>query len=75
MVVSDINGNTVLEYSDLFSNYSQTGVNPSDAEKLHLSLVIGDPLKRGETYIWNSRVWDKTGKGEIATEVRIEVLR
>ena len=74
MIVSDSQGNTVLEYSDLFADYDQTGVEPAAAEKLHLLLTVGDPLKKGEIYTWKSKVWDKAGKGEITSEVKIEVV-
>ncbi|MDN5217174.1 hypothetical protein QQ020_34195 [Fulvivirgaceae bacterium BMA12] len=73
MVISDSQGNVMLEYTDLFSDYDQTGVDPDATEKVHFSLVIGDPLRRGETYTWKARIWDKTGHGEIRAQAQLKV--
>ena len=73
MVIKDSQGNIVLEYTDLFADYDQTGVDPAATEKLHLSLVVGDPLRRGETYWWKARIWDKRGKGEVTAKAQLEV--
>ena len=73
MVIKDSGGNVVLEYTDLFADYDQTGVDPVATEKLHLSLIIGDPLKKGETYTCKARVWDKSKKGEVMAEAKLVV--
>lgn len=73
MVISDSNGKVILQYTDLFADYDQTGVDPAATEKLNLSLIIGNPLKKGETYNWRARIWDKVGKGEVKTEAKLQV--
>ena len=73
MVISDSNGKVILQYTDLFADYDQTGVDAAATEKLNLSLIIGDPLKKGETYNWMARIWDKVGKGEVKIEAKLQV--
>jgi len=73
--VFDKDNKEVLNYPDLFAAYDSTGVSPVDAEVITLTLTTGNPMLAGESYIWKTRIWDKNGKGEINTEVKISVKK
>lgn len=73
MVLLDQSGNIMMEYSDLFQAYDTEGVSPEDSRFLNLSLKIGDPMKPGQEYFWQIRVWDKKGGGQIEGKVKILV--
>lgn len=73
LTVYDMDNKEVMNYPDLFSDYDATGVTPDQAETVKLYLTIGDPMKKGESYIWKNRIWDKNGKGEITSEIGIKV--
>ncbi len=74
MQVTDREGKTVLEETDMFAAYDQTGVDVTDAGDLSVSLLVGDPMISGESYDWKVKFWDKLDKGEIKAEVSIDVL-
>lgn len=66
----DSNGKEILFIKDAYEkNYSQ-GATGSD---LYTDLTTGDPMKIGETYTWKVRFWDKNGKGEINSEMKLKV--
>lgn len=73
MIVSDENGNELLNESDLFAQYEDEGLSPQDAGVLSLSLSTGNPMEAGKTYNWKMRIWDKRGKGEITANVAVKL--
>jgi hypothetical protein len=73
MIVSDENGNELLNESDLFAHYEDEGLTPQDAGVLSLSLSTGSPMEAGKTYNWTMRIWDKRGKGEITATVTVKL--
>ena len=72
MVVTDKDGATALEYSDLFQ------VNPkmslARSKSVTLYLTIGDPMKPGQTYLWKLRVWDKNNQNSVESSISINVM-
>ncbi|TAD98391.1 MAG: hypothetical protein EAZ97_10955 [Bacteroidetes bacterium] len=73
MVVTDLQGNVVLAYDDLFKNADQTGVNLVDVKDMQIQLTVGEPIKKGQKYNWIASVWDKKTGGQIRSEVIINV--
>jgi hypothetical protein len=73
MTIIDKNNKEIMSYPDLFASYDSTGVNPADAEQVTVMLTVGNPMVVGETYLWKTRIWDKNGKGEITSEMKITV--
>lgn len=73
MLVTDRDGNQVIQESDLFAEYNAKGVDPADAKDLSVSLMIGEPMIAGETYNWKVKFWDKKETGEIRADLDIEV--
>lgn len=57
--VTDQFGNVVLNESDLFKGYDQSGISWQRAQRLVSSLTIGNPMKLGQQYKWEVRIWDK----------------
>lgn len=73
MLVTDMNGNEIINFGDLFESYAE-GVPPTDASVLRATLTVGDPMKIGETYTINARVFDKNGEGEIVSKIEVKVI-
>lgn len=73
MKVTDANGNEVIDFGDLFESYAE-GVPPTDVSTLRATLTVGDPMKIGETYTINARVYDKNGEGEIVSKIEVKVV-
>jgi hypothetical protein len=65
----------LLDYADLFEEYTTTGVGSDDARSLSMTLTVGSPLTEGEIYTWYGRVWDKNGKAELIIEMPIKVVK
>jgi hypothetical protein len=74
MSVTEPGGATIGQFGDLFSQYTVTGMDPKKAGRISLTLSTGKPMKTRAEYIWKARVWDKKGKGEIVSEMKINVL-
>jgi hypothetical protein len=49
------------------------GVSPADSKYLSRALLAGDPMEEGKSDVWKGRIWDKNGKGQITTEVKIKI--
>ncbi len=73
MTVTGSGGETVIDRKDLYAQFDGSGVSPADAKFLSLALLVGDPMAVGKTYLWKTRIWDKNGKGEITSEVKVRV--
>ncbi|MFQ5334643.1 MAG: hypothetical protein ACE5DN_01070 [Flavobacteriales bacterium] len=73
IVVTDKDGNNIMEYEDLFEQYNETGANAQDVTVLNSSLTIGDPMQAEQNYKWTTRFWDKKGEGEIITNIELDV--
>jgi hypothetical protein len=74
MSMADPDGTPVGKFGDLFSRYSATGMDPQTAGRISLTLTTGKPMKTRAEYIWKARVWDRKGKGEIVTEMKIKMI-
>jgi len=59
ILVTDQRGKVILENPDLFAKYSLIGISPRRADRLISSLRIGKPMRIGENYNWQVRIWDK----------------
>jgi hypothetical protein len=72
LVVTDEEGNAVLDEQDLLASYN--GVSPAEAAVLRGTITAGNPMRSGETYHVKMRVWDKNKfDNEIVAEVDIDV--
>lgn len=71
MLVRDKEGTNVVEYSDLFKDYGP--VSPKQASTVSTYLTIGEPMKKGESYDWIIKVWDKTSNKSLESSLRISV--
>ena len=74
MTVTDPSGAVVGEFADLFGQYTTAGMDPKTAGRISLTLTTGKPMKTRAAYRWKARVWDKKGKGEIRSEMTINML-
>ncbi len=73
LVISDENGNKILDYPDLFEAYTDTGVSAENASTINFNLLISELLLPGSKYLWKSRIWDKNGEGAIEAEIEFIV--
>jgi len=73
MTVTGPGGEMVIDKKDLYAQFDGTGVSPTDAKYLSVALLVGDPMEGGKTYVWKTRIWDKNGKGQITTDVKIKI--
>lgn len=74
LVLTDASGKEIIIYKDLYSYYDVSGISTEDIKnKFSISLNLQAPMKRGETYTWKSRIWDKKGAGEINTELTFKI--
>lgn len=71
MAVVDKNGNNVLEYSDVFQQ--NPPMPAAKAKSISLYLVVGEPMKVGETYLWKMVLWDKTNSKSVESSISINV--
>jgi hypothetical protein len=75
MIVTDREGNKIMELPDLFSE-NVSGIDPSlIASQLKLTLAIGKPIEEGRDYNWKVRVWDKNGNGEIMADIPLRIVK
>lgn len=58
-------GYDVLTAADLFSDYDESGVSPTDAKYIRLNAVITKADTKVDYYLVTFRVWDKKGTAEI----------
>ncbi len=63
-IVSD-DGQVIVDAADLFTDYTETGIDPEDAKVISLSAVITQETGKSKYYEVTFRVWDKAGDGEI----------
>jgi hypothetical protein len=71
MVVVDKSGNNALEYSDVFQQ--NPPMPAAKAKSISLYLVVGEPMKAGETYLWKMVLWDKTNPKSVESSISINV--
>jgi len=72
LVITDPKGNKIMDYADLFAETAAEGVSPKDAPVITLHFPT-DSLMLGAKCLWKSKIWDKSGKGEINTELEFTV--
>lgn len=70
--VTDEAGNSILNEADLFSSYTE-GFEPETAAVLRGTVIVGNPMQAGNTYLCKVRVFDKNSKAEIITEMDFKV--
>lgn len=58
-------GQVIVDAADLFSDYTETGIDPQDAKVVTLSAVITQEAGNVDYYQVVFRVWDKYGDAEI----------
>jgi hypothetical protein len=58
---------------DVFAAYTIVGTTPSLASVVLVTLTVGKPMMIGQEYLWEVRVWDKRGPGEIVSEMKFKV--
>lgn len=73
MVVVDKEGNNVLEYSDVFEQ--NPAVSPEKVKSVSLYLIVGDPMKVGETYLWKMILWDKNEPKSVESSLSLTVVK
>ncbi len=74
LVITDETGKEIMKYKDLYSYYDVPGISAADIKnKFSISLNLQTPMKRGATYVWESKIWDKKGKGELHTEMKFKI--
>jgi hypothetical protein len=72
LIVTDAQGNAVIDEADLFA--ATEGYSATDASALRGTVTIGNPMESGETYHTKMRVWDKNNPAnEITAEVDLKV--
>lgn len=70
--VTDEAGNAILNEADLFSSYTE-GFEPETAAVLRGTVIVGNPMQAGNTYLCKVRVFDKNSEAEIITEMNFKV--
>jgi len=71
LIVTDMKGNVVLDFKDLTAQYGAGGV-PLDAlQNFTFTLMLGEPLKRKESYIVYTKLWDKENGNSISTGTKV----
>jgi len=66
MTLADSTGNILFKNEDLFIDYDTIGFEPNLVkERVGIFLVTGNPMKKGGTYKWTAKIWDKKGNGKI----------
>ena len=74
MKVTSPSGEVVLDQNNLFAAYQTNGADPDLVAKgFSLTLTVGEPMVSGETYLWESKVWDAKGNGTVSATVNIVV--
>lgn len=72
LTVTDNNGTSILNEADLFAD--NDGYSATDAAILRGAVTVGEPMKSGETYHMQMRVWDKSKpENELTADVDIVV--
>lgn len=72
-MVTDKQETPVIQEADLFSE--SEGYSTEDASFLRGTVIVGNPMKSGETYHVKMRVWDKNKpENELTAEVDLVVL-
>jgi hypothetical protein len=72
LVVIDKAGNNVLEYSDVFQQNPPMPI--KKAKSVSLFLIVGEPMKAGETYLWKMILWDKNTPKSVESSISINVV-
>ncbi|HME56172.1 MAG TPA: hypothetical protein VKM55_28475 [Candidatus Lokiarchaeia archaeon] len=72
--VENEHGREVMSRDDLFERYTETGIDPKDAETISLAITLKYPLVGACKYTWKMCVWDKVGTGEILAEQALNVV-
>jgi hypothetical protein len=71
--VSDPSGKKIMDYPDLFEQYTENGISKVDAGVISLHIPVDSTMVVGTKYLWKSKIWDKNSKGMINTELEFTV--
>jgi len=72
--ISDDKGTTIVDADDLFKDYNESGIDPSDAKLIKLTAIVQNEGTGGSNfYEVKFRVWDKNGDGEITGHYRFHI--
>jgi hypothetical protein len=73
IVVTETNGNKIIDFPDLFETYTTQGASPEEVSSIDLSITLMEKYTVGSKYKWSAKIWDKNGKGFITGEVEFVV--
>ena len=74
MSVKDSAGIILFQNDDIFLDYDTIGFDPQMVKDwVGIYLVTSHPMDKGCSYLWNVRIWDKKGDGEIKAEAVIKM--
>lgn len=74
MSLKDSSGATLFQHNDIFLDYDTIGFDPKRVKDwVGIYLVTSHPMAKGSSYLWNIRIWDKKGSGEINAEALIQI--
>lgn len=63
--ITGSDGQVIVDAQDLFSDYTNSGMNPEDAKVVSLSAIITQVSSTASSYTVSFRVWDKISDAEI----------
>jgi hypothetical protein len=73
LLVKDNANTTIMEYADLFEDYTESGIPPLDLKELITAqLLFNDAIKQ-KTVLVDITVWDKKGSGQIRVTTNLKV--
>jgi hypothetical protein len=72
MLVVDKSGSNALEYSDVFQQ--NPPMPAAKAKSVSLFLIVGEPMKAGENYLWKMVLWDKNTPKSVESSISINVV-
>lgn len=63
----------IKEIPDILKKYETSGVTPDDIKQISFKMSTGKPLIVGEQYVMVTRLWDKSGNGEINCRLLLDI--
>lgn len=74
MSVVDSSGAVLFQNDDIFLDYDTIGFDPKMVKDwVGIYLVTDHPMKKGSSYTWNIRIWDKKGEGEVKADALLKM--
>lgn len=72
LLISDTNGNTLLNQPDLFMD--KDVFDAAENKQLKCTIYTGAPMKWNEEYMVTVTFWDKYGEGVLTNKVSIKMI-